>query len=148
MAKENMTVVIFPYQFACTTKLTFLYINILPAIMKISFAKTIIKTGKGIIFCIVSMVSAVNCKHLSASGSANFPKDVIKLNFLAITPSKTSVIHALIKITIAIMYSPLYKKCPKTGTSKNLIMVRMFGIFTYSPPDTIYSFSAYSTSIY
>ena len=32
-----------------------------------------------------------NCVSLSANGSANFPKSDVNLNFLAITPSNTSV---------------------------------------------------------
>ena len=43
--------------------------------------------------------SVNNCVALSANGSINFPKSVIKLNFLAIKPSNTSVIPESVKNT-------------------------------------------------
>ena len=41
------------------------------------------------------------CVVLSANGSINFPKLVIKLNFLAINPSSTSVAPDIVKNTNA-----------------------------------------------
>ncbi len=78
-------------------------------------------------------ISAEITSALSASGSKNFPKFVIKLCFLAIFPSIKSVRLAKTKSTKAI--SPLYpiksanKKNTKKGTMTILKTVSLLGRF-------------------
>ena len=66
-----------------------------------SFIATTIIIQIGIICLIVKIDSIESCVNLSAKGSINFPKSVMKLNFLAIVPSKMSVIPEIENTIIA-----------------------------------------------
>ena len=66
---------------------------------------------------------------MSARGSINFPKSLIKSNFLAIVPSKISVIPEIEKTIIASTYFPLESNVIIIGINKNLIIVKIFGTF-------------------
>ena len=64
-------------------------------------------------------IMAEQTNSLSASGSMNFPKFVIRLYFLAIVPSSLSVIDAATKITSAAHFPQLYgisSHTTKTGS--------------------------------
>ena len=64
--------------------------------MTISLIK-INKLYTGIIFLIINKTVTTTINNLSTIGSINFPKLVIKLNYLAIKPSKISVIPDSVK---------------------------------------------------
>ena len=91
--------------YAIITKQFFLLYRIDATIIIISsFIVIIAKIQKGIIFLIISAEIVLIWVSLSAKGSINFPKSVIKLYFLAINPSNTSVKLAITYIMEARRY--------------------------------------------
>ena len=69
---------------------------------------------------------------LSAKGSKNIPKVVTKLYFLAIIPSKQSVIAAITKTTkakILVQKESIVTKTINIGTNKTLNIVNLFAKF-------------------
>ena len=100
-----------PYQLAAITFASFCTaINLYPETMN-SLIITIIGIHAGSISLSTKISIAVNTNILSAIGSKNFPKSVTKLFFLAIFPSKLSVIDATIKIIFNIhIFRLIFKK--------------------------------------
>ena len=90
-----------------------------------------------------SAIKAESTSSLSANGSINFPKLVIRLYFLAILPSNISVSDAARKIAKAIqLFAPppklQYKKNKKGGIIHILNMVNLLGRFIKSLPSFDY----------
>ena len=82
-------------------------------------------------------IKADNTSSLSARGSINLPKSVTKLYFLAIFPSKKSVIDAIINITHDIKKKLLTCdniSITKTGIKHILSKVSLFGKFIFYYP--------------
>lgn len=114
-----------------------------PNIIRSSFIPYIIITPSGINCLIVKQTNTVSCISLSAKGSMACPNLVIRLYFLAIYPSRISVIPA--KRNIKIEYSKLSSKEEKNTLTNNGISAKrkaviMFGKFIIVAPlfETIY----------
>lgn len=98
---------------------------------------TVIQAGT--ICILLKQTRAAQTKSLSASGSINFPKLVIRLRLRAICPSKKSVMQAAMKIISAIQFCPgrpngAINITTKNGISTTRARVNLFGRFTLSPP--------------
>src|SRR5574344_1114552 len=100
-----------------------------------SLAITIRTIHVGSLSSSIKHIKAEQTKSLSASGSINFPKFVIRLYFLAILPSSKSVSDAIIKIESAIHLSypvmSIIRNTTKTGTRITLRIVSLLGRFIY-----------------
>jgi len=82
--------------------------------------KTIIKNQKGIIPFKARVTNIAIWVVLSARGSISLPKFVIKLNFLAIKPSSTSVIPEAVKNIKASTYLSWNRNTIIKGININL----------------------------
>ena len=103
-----------------------------PLIMN-SLAMIMITTQAGILPRAIRQISAEQTSSLSASGSMNLPKSVIRLYFLAIFPSSISVRLARQNSTSAIHFPPgipgTIKATRKNGIMIILSIVSLFGRF-------------------
>ena len=93
----------------------------------------------GIICMLLKQTRAAQTSNLSASGSMNFPKLVMRLRRRAICPSKKSVMQAAIKMISAIQFCPGIPSGAINATTKNGIstmraIVNLFGRFTFFTP--------------
>ena len=79
--------------------------------------------------CVKRQINTMPCVTLSATGSINFPKSVIMLNFLAINPSTISV-NPEMRMTRIVHSKDFSKQYSQTitGTNASLKKDKIFGI--------------------
>ena len=122
-----------PYHFALLMVSVFLSTKH-PPIKSVASLMNIITISAAIQrYLITRQISIAACVSLSATGSINFPKSDIMLNFLAILPSTTSVIPEIIITTVAQMYILYWQyKITITGMSNILKKLKKLGIVKMS----------------
>src|SRR5690625_3983800 len=115
--------------------------SILKPVIVNSLAIIIITTQPGILPTSTKRIKAAATNILSANGSINFPKVVIRSIPLAIYPSKVSVRAAIIKIIAAYKWALgklELKTSIKIGTKNTLHIVILLAKFMIKPPSSVY----------